>query len=255
MKLSIDTETRRLIDHTDGSGRELPLDSAEAFELISRVWLHVGWGLKYSYSFTWLGRPVIQLPEDLLRVQELVYRLRPDVIVETGVAYGGSLVFYATLCRALGHGRVIGVDVEVRPHNRAAIEAHPLSDLITLIEGSSTAPATLGRVREVIGAAPTVLVVLDSCHRKDHVLAELEAYAGLVRPGAYLIVTDGIMRDLVTAPGAGPDWRWNNPCEAVAEFLRRHPEFTVEEPGFLFNEGAVRQRATYWPAGHVKRVA
>ena len=126
-----------------------PFDSREAFRLVSDAWLRIGWDQKDVYSFTWLGRPVIQLPEDLLRVQEAIVSVAPDVVVETGVAHGGSLVFYATLLRALGRGRVVGVDVEVRPHNRRAIEEHPLADLIELVEGDSVAPATLARVRSL----------------------------------------------------------------------------------------------------------
>src|SRR5438270_277514 len=138
MRLTIDDEARQLIHHADGGERVLPLDSPEAFALLSRYWVQVGWSQRYSYTFTWLGRPVIQLPEDLVRVQEVLYRVRPDVIVETGVAHGGSLVFHASLCRAMGRGRVVGVDVAIRPHNRAALEAHELAASITLVEGSST---------------------------------------------------------------------------------------------------------------------
>src|SRR5436190_5103496 len=118
MKITIDTDQARLIHEEDGRQRVLPLYSPEAFEQLSRHWLTVGWSLKYTYSFTWMGRPVIQLPEDLVRVQELIFQLRPDVIVETGVAHGGSLIYYASLCQVLGRGRVIGIDVQIRAHNR-----------------------------------------------------------------------------------------------------------------------------------------
>src|SRR6266480_2325826 len=121
------------------------IGSPEAFAIVSRAWLRLGWDVKYVYSFTWLGRPIIQLPEDMIRIQEVIYRLRPDVIVETGVAHGGSLIFYASLCHLIGKGRVIGVDIDIRSHNRAAIEAHPLSSLITLVEGDSVAPATIAK--------------------------------------------------------------------------------------------------------------
>src|SRR5437667_12188042 len=118
MKLTIDSEKAVLVKEDSGSIQSVPLYSKEAFELVSHAWLVLGWSQKYSYTFTWMGRPIIQIPEDLLRVQEVVYRLRPDVIVETGVAHGGSLIFYASLCKLLGKGRVVGVDVEIRPHNR-----------------------------------------------------------------------------------------------------------------------------------------
>src|SRR5262249_37658305 len=152
------------------------LGTAEAFAIVSRAWLRAGWDSKYVYGFTWLGRPIIQLPEDLLRIQEVIFTVQPDVIIETGVAHGGSLVFYASLCKALGRGRVIGIDVEIRPHNRAAIEAHSLSDWITLVEGSSVDPDVVARVYDLIGPDESALVLLDSCHAKTHVLAELEAY-------------------------------------------------------------------------------
>jgi cephalosporin hydroxylase len=149
-RVTIDPAAETVTVEDGAATRRHPFDSPEAFRLVSDAWLRVGWDQKYVYSFTWLGRPVIQLPEDLMRVQELIAAVRPDAIVETGVAHGGSLVFHATLCRALGRGRVVGVDLELRPH-RAAIEAHPLAELIDLIEGDSTDPGTLARVREKLG--------------------------------------------------------------------------------------------------------
>jgi len=147
-----------------------------------------------------MGRPIIQLPEDIVRIQEVIYALQPDVIIETGVAHGGSLVFYASLFSAMGKGRVIGVDIEIRPHNRRAIEAHPLSRLITLIEGSSIEPETIARVKAQIRLGEKVMVILDSNHTRDHVRAELEAYAPLVAIGSYIVACDGIVRDLQGAP-------------------------------------------------------
>src|SRR6202041_1198377 len=138
---------------------------------------------KYSYSFTWLGRPIVQLPEDILLIQEAIYQVKPDVIVETGVAHGGSLIFYASLCKTMEKGRVIGIDIEIRPSNRAAVEAHPLSSFITLLEGSSTNPDVVKQVRAAIRPKEVVLVLLDSCHSKDHVLEELQAYSPLVSKG------------------------------------------------------------------------
>src|SRR5512144_2490024 len=133
MKLVIDTDAKTLTREEDGTSETLPLYSRRAFELLSDEWVRVGWNEKYPYTFSWFGRPVIQLPEDMIRAQEAIWRVRPDVIVETGVAHGGSLVFYATLLKAMGAGRVVGVDIDIRPHNRKAIEAHPLFPLITLV--------------------------------------------------------------------------------------------------------------------------
>jgi cephalosporin hydroxylase len=254
VRLTIDPSTATVTVEDGGEPSTFPFDSPEAFRLISDAWLRVGWDQKYVYSFTWLGRPVIQLPEDLIRLQEVIAAVRPEVIVETGIAHGGSLVFYATLCRALGRGRVVGVDVEIRPHNRSAIEAHPLFPLIELIEGDSTSPDTVARVRESVGASDGTLVLLDSNHSKEHVLAELRAYADLVTPGSYAVVMDGIMGRLAGAPRSEPDWSWNNPGAAVAEFLAEDPRFVAEDPPFAFNEGLVTERVTYWPSGFVKRV-
>jgi cephalosporin hydroxylase len=252
--LTIDPRTATVTVGEGESARTYPFDAPEAFQLVSDAWLRLGWDQKYVYSFSWLGRPVIQLPEDLLRVQEVIAAVRPDVIVETGVAHGGSLVFYATLCKALGRGRVVGVDVEIRPHNREAIEAHPLFGLIELIEGSSTDPATVEQVRAQVRPGETAIVLLDSNHRKEHVLAELRAYADLVTPGSYIVAADGIMERVVGAPRTEPDWAWNNPLAAIEEFLAEDTRFVREEPPFVFNEGMVEQRVTYWPNGFLRRV-
>lgn len=255
MRVIIDPLRQELTEETEAGPRVVPLHSPEAFEVVSRHWLAVGWTQKYSDGFTWMGRPIIQLPEDVLRIQEVIHAVRPDVIVETGVAHGGSLIFYASRCKALDRGRVIGVDIEIRPHNRAAIEAHPLAGYITLVEGNSTAPAVVTEVHARVHAGETVLVLLDSCHGKAHVLAELRAYAPLVSKGSYIVAADGIMQDLAGAPRTRAEWTWDNPQQAVREFARERPDFILEEPAPPFNEGPLRQRVTYWPSGYLRRVA
>jgi len=229
-------------------------DTPEAFEIISDLWLRVGWDTKYVYSFSWMGRPIIQLPEDLMRIQEVIYAVKPDVIIETGIAHGGSLIFYASLCKAMDKGRVIGIDIDIRPHNREAIEAHELFPFITLIEGSSVDGAIVDRVRRLVKPGETVLILLDSNHEKQHVLAELNAYAPLVSPGSYIVATDGIMEYVVGAPRSNPDWDSNNPRQAALEFVANNPDFVIEEPAFPFNEGVVRNRVTYWPDAFIRRV-
>jgi cephalosporin hydroxylase len=251
--VSVDLEGGRVLVEDGGTRRELPLESPEAFAVVSKAWVRAGWDAKYVYSFAWLGRPVIQLPDDLLLVQEVIYDVQPDVIIETGVAHGGSLIFYATLCKALERGRVIGIDIEIRPHNRQAIDEHILRPFITLMEGSSIDPALTGEVAQSIGSDERVLVLLDSNHTREHVLAELRAYADLVTPGSYLVATDGIMADLVGAPRSQPDWGMNNPQEAVADFLRERDDFELVEPDFPFNEGNVQTRVTYWPNCYLRR--
>ena len=255
--LTIDDRGGRVILHDpDGmQTTEHALDTPEAFEAVSAAWLRCGWDVKYVYGFSWMGRPVIQLPEDMIRIQELIWRLRPDVVVETGVAHGGSLVFYASLFAAMGHGRAIGIDVEIRPRNRAAIEAHRLASYISLIEGSSTDPATVAAVRNALAPGEQALVILDANHSRAHVEAELEQYAPLVPLDGYIVACDGIMASLAGAPRSAPDWSWNNPIGAVESFLERHTEFVLEEPAFPFNEGKVRQRVTYWPKAFLRRVS
>jgi cephalosporin hydroxylase len=250
----IDEESGEVIVRDGGAETRFPLESADAFAAASRAWLRAGWDTKYVYSFTWLGRPVIQLPDDLLRIQEVIYKVRPDVLIETGIAHGGSLIFYASLFKAMGSGRAIGIDIDIRAHNRAAIERHELFPLITLIEGSSIAPETVARAREFIRPGERVMVVLDSHHLRDHVLAELRFYAPLVSVGSYVVVADGIMEDLVGAPRSRPDWKWNNPRRATLDFLAESKDFAQEEPDFPFNEGAVKTRVTYWPNAFLRRL-
>lgn len=251
--IHINPETGTIRVEEAGKVSEIGLGTPDGFRLLTKLWLRSGWDTKYVYGFSWLGRPIIQLPDDLVRIQEVLFSVKPDVIVETGVAHGGSLIFYASLCKALERGRVVGIDIEIRPHNRKAIEAHFLSPLITLIEGSSIAPATVARVHAEIRPTDRVIVMLDSCHTKEHVLAELEAYAPLVSPGSYIVAMDGIMGEVVGAPRTQPDWTWNNPKQAALEFAQKHPEFALVEPLFPFNESAITERVTYWPGAFLQR--
>jgi len=202
---------------------------------------------KYSYNFRWMGRPIIQYPQDIVAMQELIWQLRPDLVIETGVAHGGSLILSASVlalldvCDAIQAGRalppgesrrkVLGIDIEIRPHNRAAVEAHPMASRIRLIEGSSVAPEVVRQAREMAAQHERILVCLDSNHTHDHVLAELNAYAPLVSVGSYCVVFDTVIEDL---PGnLFPDRPWgpgNNPKTAVREYLDSHPEFVIDGP-------------------------
>jgi len=254
MILRIDTDAAVIEVEEEHGTRVVPFGDPEAFALVSKAWLRVGWDVKYVYRFTWLGRPIIQLPEDIVRLQEMVYRTQPDVIVESGVAHGGSLVLFASLCEAMGHGSVVGVDIDIRPHNREAIESHVLFPRITLVEGDSTDEATFTQVQDAVGAAERVLVVLDSNHSKEHVLAELRLYSSLVSVGSYLFVADGIMPEFAGAPRSSADWRWDNPRSAVEEFLAEHDGFEREFPAPMFNEGVAETDVTYSPGGWLRRV-
>ena len=253
MRLTLDTDDRTCRLQSAGKESLCDLYSKEAFELLTKQWLKTGWNLKYTYCFTWLGRPIIQLPEDLVRVQEVIYSVQPDVIVETGTAHGGSAVFYASLCRLVGRGRVISVDVEIRAHNRRYIESHALSSSITLIEGDSANAATFDKVRRLVGAKESVLVILDSCHTKEHVGKELELYHTLVTPGSYIVAADGIMEILNDVPQGKSGWKADNPAAATLEFAANHPEFVLEQPRWPFCENNLDQNITYWPKAWLRR--
>lgn len=255
MKTIID-EAAANVTVIDSAGRHAtyPMASADGFKAASDAWLRVGWDAKHVYSFTWMGRPIIQLPEDMVRLQEVIWSLKPDVIVETGVAHGGSLIFYASLFEAMGHGRVVGIDIDIRKHNLERIEAHPMFKRIDLVVGSSTAPEIVDQVKGMLQPNESVLVILDSNHSHDHVLNELRAYADLVPLGSYIVSTDGIMQQVVGAPRSEDDWSTNNPQEAARNFVAEDDRFVLEEPKWLFNEGLVTERVTYWPSCFVKRV-
>ena len=202
----------------------------ERLKALSLEWIIAAARRRYSYNFTWLGRPIIQHPQDIMAVQEIVWATKPDLIVETGVAHGGSLILSASLLELLGGDRrVVGIDVEIRPHNRAAIESHPLAPRITLIEGSSISEAVLEQVRAIAAGRRQTLVILDSNHAHDHVAAELKLYSPLVRSGSYLVVMDTIVEQMPADFYPDRSWgRGNNPKTAVVQFLASNRRFTVD---------------------------
>lgn len=197
---------------------------------LSDRWFAAASRHEYSYHFTWLGLPVIQFPQDVVALQEIVWRVRPDVVVETGVARGGSLVLYASLLELLGgDGFVVGIDIDIRPHNRAALEAHPLFRRIRLVEGSSVAPGIVAHVRAMIADRRRVLVVLDSNHTHDHVRRELDLYAPLVTKGSYLVVLDTVIETMPADLCKDRPWgRGDNPRTAVRDFLASTDRFEVD---------------------------
>ncbi len=221
-----ETEVQQRLD-ANGSNAELKA-SAAAFMAASTA-------PKYSYNFSWLGRPIIQYPQDMVAMQELIWTLQPDLIVETGIAHGGSLIFSASMlelnaaCGGPADARVLGVDIDIRAHNRAAIEAHPMFKRIDMIQGSSLAADVIQQVHAAAAGKQRVLVCLDSNHTHAHALAELEAYAPLTTVGSYCVVFDTIIEDLPA--GMYPDRPWgpgDNPKTAVHEYLRSHLEFTID---------------------------
>jgi len=186
---------------------------------------------KYSYNFTWLGRPIIQLPQDIVAIQEIVWTTRPDVIIETGVAHGGSLILSASILELLGGGgQVVGMDVDIREHNRVEIEKHPLSKRITLIEGSSVDTHVIDQVKEIVNGKQSVMVMLDSNHTHEHVLEELRLYSPMVTRGCYLVVLDTIVEDMTDDNFTDRPWGVrNNPKTAVREFLRENDRFGIDK--------------------------
>ena len=213
---------------------------------LSARWMQQAFKQRYMYNFHTLGRPIIQTPVDIVAVQELIWEVRPDLIIETGVAHGGSLVMSASmlalidLCDAIESGsridpkkskrKVLGMDIDIRPHNRAAIESHPMASRIQMIQGSSIDPGVITKVHAIAANYSRVLVCLDSNHTHEHVLNELHAYAPLTSVGSYCVVFDTIIEDL--PPGMFPDRPWapgNNPKTAVWEYLKNHPEFEIDK--------------------------
>jgi cephalosporin hydroxylase len=231
------TESRRRIAGYPSDMRWLDLSSQ---------WMTRGFAQKYMYNFLWMGRPIIQWPTDMVALHEIAWRVRPDLIIETGIAHGGSLILSASIlalldmCDAVeakqpmnpsdSRRRVLGVDIDIRTHNRDAIEAHPMASRIQMIQGSSIASDVIAQVKAIADNYKRILVCLDSNHTHEHVLAELQAYAPLTSPGSYCIVFDTIVEDM--PPDAFPDRPWgrgDNPKTAVRQFLKSHPEFAIDK--------------------------
>jgi cephalosporin hydroxylase len=200
-------------------------------QALSRIWIREIARHRYAYNFTWLGRPVIQFPQDMMAIQELIWSIKPDVVIETGVAHGGSILFSASMLELVGgEGYVIGIDIDIRKHNRTEIEAHPLSRRVRLIEGSSVDDAVVSQVREMVGEGKKVLVILDSNHTHEHVLRELELFSPFVREGSYLVVYDTLIEDMpVDLVGDRPWGPGNNPKTAVWEFLETNKRFKIDK--------------------------
>lgn len=199
-------------------------------QALSRIWVREVTRHRYTYNFTWMGRPIIQTPQDMVALQEVIWKTRPDVIVETGIAHGGSLIMNASFLHLLGgDGKVVGVDIDIRAHNRVEIEKHPMAGRITLVEGSSTEQSTLDRVKTAIAGRSRVMVILDSNHTLDHVQRELTLYAPLVTRDCYLVVFDTLLEDMpADLQGNRPWGPGNGPKTAVHRFLEGNDRFTID---------------------------
>lgn len=235
---------RERSDRIDANGRNDSLKTAaKAFNDSSN-------SAQYSYNFSWMGRPIIQYPQDMVAMQEIIWDIKPDLIIETGIAHGGSLVFYASILELIGNGKVLGIDIDIRPHNRREIENHPMAKRIQMIQGSSVDVAIVKQVGEIVQDHQKVLVCLDSNHTHQHVLEELHHYAPFVSVGSYLVVFDTIVEDLPenyfhqTRPwGVG-----NNPKTAVHEFLGSRNDFEVDQ--MIDNKLLI----SVAPSGYLKRI-
>ena len=241
------------------------LGENEAIAELTNSWMNAANKLKYSYHYEWQGRPIIQYPQDIVAMQELIWEVKPDLIIETGIAHGGSLVFSASMLALLDISdaiesgsnlnpektkrKVLGIDIDIRPHNREAIEAHPMSSRINMIQGSSIASNVIDQVKDIAKNYERVLVCLDSNHTHDHVLAELKAYAPLTSVSSYCVVFDTIIEDMPTDMFPSRPWsRGNNPKTAVWEYLKNHPEFKVDK------DIQHKLLVTVAPDGYLKRI-
>lgn len=185
---------------------------------------------RYSYMFSWLGLPIIQMPPDIVALQELIWKIKPDLIIETGIARGGSLIFYASMLELLGRGKVVGIDIDIRAHNRKAVERHPLAKRIKMLEGSSTDQKILTKVGQIVKKHRQVLVCLDSLHTHDHVLAELDLYSPFVTKGSYLVAFDTVVESMPARFFKDRPWgKSDNPATAVRSFLRGNNNFVVDK--------------------------
>ena len=203
----------------------------------------------YSYNFSWMGRPIIQYPQDMIAMQEIIWDIKPDLIIETGIAHGGSIIYYASLLELIGKGQVLGIDIDIREHNRVAIEKHPMSNRIKMIEGSAIDTDIIEQVKSYAKDKKVVMVCLDSNHTHDHVLKELELYSQFVTSGSYLIAFDTIVEDLPSNFYEDRPWKvGDNPKTAVHDFLKHNNDFIIDKK--IDNKLLV----SVAPDGYLKRI-
>ncbi len=233
--------------------RELRIKSnAENEELLtaSKQFNDASNAAQYSYNFSWMGRPIIQYPQDMIAMQEIIWRIKPDLIIETGIAHGGSLIYYASLLELIGSGEVLGIDIDIREHNRKEIESHPMFKRIKMIQGSSIDETTINQVKEYAEGKNKIIVVLDSNHTHDHVIKELKLYSPLVSLNSYIVVFDTIVEDLPEGyfSQARPWGIGNNPKTAAQEFLKNNEDFIVDKT--IDNKLLI----SVAPSGYLKRI-
>lgn len=235
-------ETERSERIAANKNNEALVASADAFNSASNK-------AQYSYNFSWMGRPIIQYPQDIIAMQEIIWQLKPDLIIETGIAHGGSIIYYASILELIGKGEVLGIDIDIRAHNKAEIEKHPMFKRIKMIQGSSIDAGILEQVKEIAKDKKTILVALDSNHTHEHVLAELEMYSPLVTKDSYIVVFDTIVENLPNYYLPNRPWsKGDNPMTAVEAFLSKNNDFVVDEA--IDNKLLI----SVAPKGYLKRV-
>jgi len=216
-------------------------------EEVAIKWAKVSAENRLSYEIDWLGVPIIQTPEDMILMQELIFKIQPDVIIEIGVAHGGSLIYYASLLELLGKGKIIGIDIEIRKHNRKVIKAHPMFKRIELIENNSVSKETIAKIRKMVPKDSKIIVCLDSNHTKDHVLKELQLYSKFVNLGGYIVVFDTIGSKLAELGACEKSYSNNSPKEAVEDFLTVNDNFEIDK---YYNKLYI----SYSPNGYLRRI-
>ena len=227
---------------------EVNLYSKEGIEMLSNLWIKGAAEFKLMYELTWMGRPIIQFGTDMIMLQELIWKIKPEIFIETGIAHGGSLIYTASLFELMGNnGQVIGIDVEIRAHNRVAIEAHSMYKRIKMIEGSSISESTINHLEKLLDNGKTTMVMLDSNHSRDHVLSELRLYSKYVSVGSYLIVQDGAQEWVSDIPRGKPEWKQDNPLVAIDIFLKENDDFVIDET-------YTRLGITQSPNGYLKKI-
>ena len=230
-----------------GKNKEIDIYNREGLNALTQLWIKAATHHRLMYEPTWLGIPIIQLPEDIIMMQELIWKLKPDVIVETGIAHGGSAVFYASILELLGKGKVVAIDIDIRKYNEIAIKSHFLSHRIKLIQGSSIDAVVITEVRSHIKPADKVLVTLDSNHSKDHVSKELELYSEIVTPGSYLVAMDGAQAWVSDIPNGKSEWKEDNPLVAIENFITKDKRYVIDDH-------YTRLKVTASPKGFLRRL-
>ncbi len=235
----IEERNKRIESYKENKALRL---AAEAFNIESNK-------AQYSYNFSWMGRPIIQYPQDMIIMQELIWEIKPDLIIETGIAHGGSLIYYASILELIGKGEVLGIDIDIREHNKQEIEKHPMFKRIKMIEGSSVSEELIEKIKTHVSEEKVIMVCLDSNHTHEHVLLELQYYSQFVTKGSYLVVFDTIVEDMPDNYLPGRAWsKASNPKTAVWEFLKSNDAFQIDSS--IDNKLLI----SVAPQGYLKRI-